>query len=116
MCKLRAVNLINQEKQLEINLEALYSVVQTICDNEEQSGSQYFEDMNTKKDSLYIMKQLIYTNGDMEQIVAKNHILSASNYYRLRHKWLAGWKIGATDPVKRNVLKFMKILNPTEIK
>jgi len=139
MWKIRANNTIKREELLEANLEAMYEVVMSICEpvmKDHICNHEDYEKIDNKQDTLgllKIIKKTMYSNGEDDTHMGYNHVIAITNYYRVqqeryqslqeyRDKFVAyrkvceqlGIKVGASENGGDNILKRMKITNPTQ--
>ena len=139
MWKIRANNTIKREELLEANLEAMYEVVMSICDpvlKDQVCNHEGYEEIDNKQDTIGILqmiKKAMYSNGDDDNHMGYNHVVAVTNYYHIqqerfqslqeyRDQFVAyrkvceqlGIKIGASENGGTNMLKRMKITNPTQ--
>jgi len=139
MWKIRANNTIKREELLEANLEAMYKVVMSICEpvmKDHICNHEDYEEIDNKQDTLgllKIIKKTMYSNGEDDAHMGYNHVIAITNYYRVqqeryqslqeyRDQFVAyrkvceqlGIKVGASANGGDNILKRMKITNPTQ--
>jgi len=131
MWKIRANNTIKREELLEENIEALYKVFMSICELVMKD-----QICNHKQDTLRllkIIKKTMYSNIEDGTHFDYNHVIAVTNCYRVQqeryqslqeyHDQIVayrkvceqlGIKVGASDNGSDNMLKRMKITNPTQ--
>ena len=139
MWKIHVNNTIKHEELLEANLEVMYKVVMSICDpvlKDQVCNHESYEEIDNKQDTLgllQIIKKAMYSNGDDNNHMGYNHVVAVMNYYRIqqerfqslqeyRDQFIAyrkvceqlGIKIGVSENGGTNMLKRMKITNPTQ--
>jgi len=139
MWKIRANNTIKREELSEANLEAMYDVAMSICDpvlKDQICNHEGYEEINNKQDTLgllKIIKKTMYSNGEDDMHMGYNHVIAITNYYRIqqeryqllqeyRDQFVAyrkvceqlGIKVGMSENGGDNILKRMKITNPTQ--
>jgi len=129
MWKIHAKNTIKREELLEVNLEAIYEVVMSICDpvlKDQICNHESYEEIDNKQDTLgllKIIKQTMYSNGEDDTHMGHNPVIAITNYYRERYQSLQeyrdqfvklGIKVGASESSGANMLKRMKMVNPMQ--
>ena len=139
MWKIHGNNIIKHEELIEANLEAMYEFVMSICDSilkDQISNHKDYEEINNKQDMLgllKIIKKAMYSNGDDANHMGYDHVVAVMNYYCIqqerfqllqeyRDQFIAyrkvceqlGIKVGESENGCANMLKRMKITNPTQ--
>ena len=82
-------NNIKHEELLEVNLEAMYAVIMSICDpvlKDQVCNHESYEEIDNKPDTLgllQIIKKAMYSNGDDDNHMGYNHVVAVMNYYRI---------------------------------
>jgi len=126
MWKICANNTIKREELLEANLE----LKSQICNHEG------YEEIDNKQDMLgllQIIKKTMYSIGEDDTHMGYNHVIAIMNYYRIqqeryqslqeyRDQFVAyrkvceqlGIRVGTLENGVDNILKRMKITNPTQ--
>ena len=139
MWKIRVNNTIKHEELLEVNLEAMYEVIMSICDRvlkDQVCKHENYEEIDNIQDTLgllQIIKMAMYSNRDDDNHMGYNHVVAVMNYYCIQQERLQslqeyrdqfvayrkvceqlGFKIGVSENGRANMLKRMKITNPTQ--
>jgi len=137
--KIHANNTIKREELLEAFLEAMYKVVMSIFNpvlKDQVCNQKNYKEIDNKQDMLgllQIIKKAMYSNGDDDNHMGYNHVVAVINYYHIqqerfqslqeyRDQFVAyrkvceqlGIKVSASENRGANMLKRMKITNPTQ--
>ena len=117
----------------------MYKVAMSICDpvmKDQICNHKDYEEIDNKQDTLgllRIIKKTMYSNGEDDAHMGYNHVIAITNYYCMqqeRHQLLQefrdqfvayrkvceqlGIKVGTSENGSANMLKRMKIVNPTQ--
>jgi len=92
MWRIRVNNTIKHEELLEVNLEAMYKVVLSICDpvlKDQVCKHKDYEDIENKQDMLGLLQcieRIMHTNRDDDTNMEYNHVVAITNYYQVQQE------------------------------
>jgi len=92
MWKIHVNNTIKCEDLLEANLEMMYKVVMSICDQvlkDQVCNHENYKAIDNKQDSLgllQIIKQAMYSNRDDDNHMGYNHVVAVMNYNSIQQE------------------------------
>ena len=79
---------IKQEALLEVNLEAMYMVVLSICEDHVCNSKAYVE-IDNKQDTLLLLrciKKIMYSNGNDDTHMGNDHVFAINNFYHIQQE------------------------------